>query len=83
MPPKLTGYVTLSGIALGMILYASFGPNDVWTGLIVGAVFGGIAGGLAIRIVLMGIEAAATRRMELAVIVCGVALVLAIWYMAR
>ncbi len=82
VPPKTTGYVTLGCIAIGMILFGTFGPNDIWTSLIVGAVLGGIAGGFLIRMLLMGIEAMATRRLELAIVVGGVALMLAIWYMA-
>jgi hypothetical protein len=40
---KTQGYFSLSCIALGMILFAVFGPNDIWTSLLVGAVAGGVA----------------------------------------
>jgi hypothetical protein len=83
LPPKTTGYVTLGCVVLGMILYPTFGPNDIWTALIAGAVFGGVAGGLLIRTFFMGIEAMATRRAELAVVVAGLASLVTIWYLMR
>lgn len=39
---KAQGYFTLACIVLGMILVGIYGPNDIWTSLLVGAVFGGV-----------------------------------------
>jgi hypothetical protein len=83
LPPKTIGYVSLAGVVLGMALYATFGPNDVLTGLLVGAVFGGIAANLLIRSVLATIEAWAMRRLELAIVVAGVVAVGSMWYFSR
>lgn len=80
LPPKTTGYAMLAGAVLGMALYATFGPNDILTALLVGGVMGGIAARLLIRIVFTGIEAAATRRAELAVVVAGIVVMLGLWY---
>lgn len=83
LPPRATGYAILAGTVLGMALYATFGPNDILTALIVGGVLGGIAAKLLIRVFLMGIEAFATRRMELTIVVAGLVTLLAIWYLMR
>jgi hypothetical protein len=83
LPPKTIGYASLAGVVLGMVLYASFGPNDVLTGLLAGAVFGGIGANLVIRGVLAAIEAWATRRLELAIVASGVVAVLVVWYLSR
>lgn len=80
LPPRTTGYAVLAGAVLGMALYAAFGPNDILTALIVGGVMGGLAARLLIRIVFTGIEAAATRRPELAVVLAGVVVLLGLWY---
>jgi hypothetical protein len=40
---RVQGYFALTCIAVGMILFGVYGPNDIWTSLLVGAVAGGIA----------------------------------------
>ncbi len=40
---RTKGYFALTCIAVGMILFGVYGPNDIWTSLIVGAVMGGLA----------------------------------------
>ena len=83
LPAKFIGYVTLSGVVVGMALYAVFGPNDILTALLVGGVIGGVATGLMIRMFLAGIEAWATRRLELTVVAAGVVAVLSLWYFSN
>jgi hypothetical protein len=83
LPPKTQGYAMLAGAVLGMTLYAAFGPNDIITALMVGAVMGGIAARLLIRIVFTGIEAAATRRVELGIVIAGIVVMLGLWYWSR
>lgn len=83
LPPNARGYLTIAGVTLGMALFAAYGPNDLWTSLLVGAVFGGLAASLAIRATFSAIEAWHTRRLHLAVIVAGLAVILVILYRGR
>lgn len=83
LPPKARGYLTIASVVFGVALFAAYGPNDIWTSLLVGAVAGGIASNLAFRAFFAGIEAWHTRRLHLAVVAIGLIAIIAIWFSAR
>lgn len=51
-PSKAQGYFILGCIVVGMIVVGIYGPNDIWTSLLVGAVFGGVVSQPLFRLLL-------------------------------